>query len=444
MTDESPTAYGPSGLLHTPSAIEAPAGTVRGALFVEGFSTANWLCTPKNPCGDGATSDRHRHSGALASLGYSPARGLELYLTSRAYANDSTQASQLLEVLGETTIGARYARALPVARGRLQLGGAADAIVGSGPGDVGLTLSGTSFRVRALSTLALDRGPRPLPLRAHLALSYTFDNTTALVRSVEHDRGQDLSRVERQGLGIQRTDRLEPSLGVEWLGFDGAVRPFVEGSVALPVNRRGWDCPSASADPERCRGGFASFPSKLTVGARLFAVAREGNELALLGALDLGLGGVRTFAAQVTPQAPWTLWLGLSMSTSTTEWGPKVMVDRVEITVAPPVVGLRGFVHPKGKATPIAGAIVRYAGDARPPLATDPKGNFGDDVPPGSYELEIRAPGYLPAVCGGLAIAGKGASSSLELDCPLEPAPAPDPSPPPPAPSPAPAAKEAD
>jgi len=434
-TDESPTAWGPSGLLHTPSALTPPAGTLRGAVFVDWFTSSNFLCTHEHPCGGPTqvTSDRHRHSGAVASLGVTLIRGLEAYLTGRAYVNESSHAAQLFEVIGETTLGARYAR--PIVRGGLlHVGGGAEVVVGSGPGDVGLGFSGTSFRLRAVSTLALDALPRRLPFRTHLAFAYTFDNTARLVRDVEDDRGQEISRVERQGLGINRVDRLEPSLGAEWLGFDGLLRPFVELGLALPINRQGHSCaaPRDRADPEGCLGEsgqktLAASPSKITVGARAFPVSREGSAVAILAGVDIGLGGTRSFVSQLAPQAPWTLWLGLSMSTSTTEWGPKIMIDRVEVPVAPPVVTIRGFVHPAGKTTPIVHAIVRYSGDVRPPLSTDTKGNFGDEVPPGSYELEITAPGYRPNVCGGMALAGKNTATVLTLDCPLEEEPPPAP-----------------
>lgn len=426
-TDESPTAWGPSGLLHTPSAMSAPVGTLRGALFVDWFASSNFLCTRASPCGGAppATSDRHRHSGATVTVGVTLLRGLEAYLGTRAYVNESSQSAQLFEVIGETTVGARFAR--PLRARVLHLGGGAEVAVGSGPGDVGLSLAGTSFRLRALSTLALDELPRRLPVRAHLALAYTFDNSAALVRDVEHARAQDISRVERYGLGINRVDRLEPSLGAEWLVFDGALRPFTELGLTVPIDRQGHTC--AAPDPERCSARFSAWPSKLTVGARAVPISREGSAVSILAALDLGLGGVRAFSSQLAPQAPWTVWLGVSMSTGTAEWGPQILVERVEVPVAPPMVTLRGFVHRSGKTTPIAHAIVKYVGDVRPPLSTDDHGRFGDEVPPGSYELEIRAPGYRPNVCGGIAVKGKATPAVLDLDCPLEEEPPPTPAP---------------
>jgi hypothetical protein len=408
--DEAPGSTGPSGLLHTPSAVPSPPGMLHGALIVEGASASNWLCTRARPCGNGASSDRHRHTGATAIVAGSPARGVDLWLATRARADDNTAGAQAHSVLGETTLGVRLARRLAP---RLDLGAAAEVMLGGGSGEVGVRLEGTSVRLRTLGTLRLD------PLRVHLGVAYTFDNTAALVRGVERDRGQELSRIERQGLGIQRNDRLEPRVGVELLGLGGVVRPFAELGLGIAVDRQRFECPTNPADPADCS---APLPSRFTLGVRAWPLAHGANSVSVLAALDLGTGGVRSFSPRLAPEAPWTAWLGLSMSTSASEWGPQVIVERVEVRVGATMVSLKGFVHPLGKDAPVREAIVRFvSGPAHRPLATDDAGLFGAELPPGAYELEIRAPGYKPATCGGLAIASKGQPSALVLDCPLEP-----------------------
>lgn len=408
--DELPTAGGPNGLLHTPSAIAGTSWTARGALMVDWFRASNFLCTNEHPCGT-STSDEHRHTGATVVVGATLFSGLDAYLTTRAYSNDSSQSPDLFEVIGDTTIGARYARS--VSR-RLHLGGGAEAILTGAPGSVGLAGGGTSARVRAMSTLDLSK------VRVHLGLAYLFDNTFALVRDVERERGTPISRVERYGLGINKVDRFELALGAELLAAEGHVRPFLEYGLAIAARRHGASCANA-VDEEPCRATIGAMPSNLTLGTRVSPVLSDTSTVSFLVALDLGL--TSRFASEVAPNAPYTLWLGVALSLPMRPPPPKVVVERVEVAVPPPFVSMRGFVHVAGEKTPIPNAIVTFVDLERPRLATDEKGYFGDDVPPGTYEVKVHADGYKDNTCGGTAVAA--GKSQLTLDCPLEPLPLP-------------------
>lgn len=374
----APTTGGPTGLLHTPAAVPDERGTVRAALYVDWFRASRFL-TP---------TDEHAHSGGTAVIGASLVRGLDAYFVGRAYTNNNSEAKTLYEVFGDTTLGARYARAF----GALGLGGASEVLVGNAPGSVGLAGRGTSFRLRALSSYAFKSA------RLHLGLAYLFDNTSALVTEVESARGSELTVLERYGLGINKVDRFEASLGVELL--TGAVAPFVELGVGVPVNRQ----------RVRCTSGCGAVPSKVTVGAR---ATYRGVSL-LLG-LDVGTSGVTRAPSSIAPQAPYTLWLGFALALDTREHPRTVVVERVE--VAPPVVPVRGFVH--HGSTPIVEAKVSFVGAARAPLMTGEDGYFGAELPPGTYEFRVRAAGYQENTCGGTAIAVKG--NVLTIDCPLEP-----------------------
>lgn len=403
--EELPTAAGPNGVLHTPSAIGGEAWTARGALLVDWFSASNFLCTNEHPCGT-STSDEHRHTGATVVAGATLFRGLDAYLATRAYSNDSSQSADLFEVIGDTTLGARYARA--VSR-LLHLGGGAEAILTGAPGSVGIGGAGTSARLRAISTLDVS------PVRVHLGLAYLFDNTFALVRDIERERGAPISRVERYGLGINKVDRFEVNVGAELLAAGGHVRPFIEYGFAIATRRHGASCANA-VDAEPCRATFGAMPSNVTLGARVAPVLFERATVSFLLALDLGL--TSRFASEVAPNAPYTLWLGVSMALPMTEKPPKVVTERVEVGIPPPFVTMRGFVHVAGEKTPIPNAIVTFVDVTRPPLATDEKGHFGDEVPPGTYEVKVHADGYQDNTCGGTAVAA--GKSQLLLDCPLE------------------------
>src|SRR5439155_15631349 len=98
------------------------------------------------------------------------------YVGARVYANSNDSASpQLLQVLGDTTLGLKYVRA--IGSGLVNLGGGAEVLFLNGTGGIGLSGDGTSFRLRALSTFALDKTESKTPLRFHLGLAYLFDNS---------------------------------------------------------------------------------------------------------------------------------------------------------------------------------------------------------------------------------------------------------------------------
>jgi len=403
---ELPTAAGPNGLLHTPSAIASDPWTVRGAVLLDWFRASSFLCTSKNPCG-AATSDEHRHTGSTVVVGATFFSGLDAYIAARAYSNENSRSPDLHEVLGDTTIGARYARAF----GRMvHVGGGAEALLAGAPGSVGLSGHGTSARLRTFATVVASAS-----VRVHLGLGYLFDHTGALVRDVERERGAPISRIERYGLGINKVDRLELSVGAELLAARERLRPFVEYGLAVPTRRHGTACPI----DEPCRATLGAMPSHVTLGARLAPFASETASVSFLVALDLGL--TSRFASDVAPQAPYTVWLGVAMSMPTTERPAKVVVERIEVPVPPPFVTMRGFVHVAGSQTPIPHAIATFVDSTRPPLATDDKGYFGDEVPPGTYELKVHAEGYRDNTCGGTAVAA--GKSLVTLDCPLEPLP---------------------
>lgn len=452
--DEMPSVAGATGLVHTVSARTGPVGAVRSALMFEGFR-APFLCTKEQPCGGLGRAERatHVHTGLAVSIGTTLFAGVEVFLVGRASSNRSSGSrvaglpDDVLEVIGDTTLGVKIVR--PLSDG-LHVGGALELLFGSGPGRVGLSLGATSARVRGLATYAFDEAGSRVPLRLHLGLGYLLDNTARLVEDVEAQRSldarapQQISRIERYGLGINKLDRAELEVSVEWLAR-ARLRPFLEYGLAVPIDRRGAPCtnPAASPDPafrpdvEDCGLSFGALPSRLTLGVRTSPFVGESGTISVLLGIDVGLTGTSRFVSGLAPQAPYTMWLGLAASLQASLRPPTVVKVNVDVPVVPPMVTLRGFVHPVGKATPIVDAKVVYVGAARPDLSTDATGHFGDDVPPGTYELEVRAPGYLPNRCGGTAVGRArkansiatpwppepGQANVLLLDCPLEPAP---------------------
>lgn len=449
---EVPTPWGPTGLLHTPSAMTGAAGTFRLGFYLDWFSTSSFLCTSDYPCtnskgqlinGDG-TGDKHDHIGSSIVVSATFIEGLEGYVGARVYANSNDSASpQLLQVLGDTTLGLKYVRA--IGSGLVNIGGGAEVLFLNGTGGIGLSGDGTSFRLRALSTFALDKTESKTPLRFHLGLAYLFDNSGNVVTDVEDARTARnggkrtlITRQERYGLGINKVDRFEVALGAEGLLAEDRVRPFLEYSLGLPMNRQGFECPkptqvgTSGGSSDGCLGldnSFSVVPSKLTLGVRGYPFKGGFSGINMMAAFDLGVTGVNKPIAEVAPQAPWTLWLGFGLAVDTVEKPPKVvekMVEKkVEVSTGPNLVRVRGVVHEAGTNTPVPNAIVTYVGaTGMSPLATGADGVFGDDVQPGTYQYSIKADGYKEGTCGGTAVAAKKGAGPAMAPMPA-PAPAP-------------------
>jgi outer membrane protein OmpA-like peptidoglycan-associated protein len=461
---ELPTPWGPIGLLNMATAMTGPEGTFRVGMYLDWFSKSGFLCTADQPCvgGSSPTNDSATHIGSAVAISGTIFEGFEAYLAARVYANSNDQGKpQLLQVLGDSTLGIKYAR--PLGSGLVNIGGNAELLFLNGTGGVGLNGDGTSARFRALSTFALDSLDKPLPLRIHLSLGYHLDNSGSLVSDVETQRSavlgsqQRITRVERFGLGINRTDSFEIGLGFEGVGLldNDLLRPFVEYNVALPINRQGYQCTQPSQIAEAGGGignsdgclklaDFSSLPSKVSLGVKVFPFNGGFGGLSFLAAADIGVTGTSKFIQEVAPQAPYTLWLGAALATDTVEKPPRVvekLVDRrVEVRVGKELVRVHGLVHEKGANTPIANAIVTYIGAPIAPVATGADGAFIDDVPPGTYQFSIKADGYkegsctvvaapksnppagapLPGAMPGTAPSSANTTPTVEADCALE------------------------
>src|SRR5262249_22627611 len=158
------------------------------------------------------------HIGGSGVISATLFKGFETYLAARVYANSNDQGRpQLLQVLGDATLGVKYAR--PIGSGLVNLGGQLDLLLLNASGNVGVSGKGTSGRLRALSTFALDKLHKPVPVRFHLAVGYHLDNSSQIVSDIEDRRSaaagtrQQISRIERYGLGINRMDSFEMGLG---------------------------------------------------------------------------------------------------------------------------------------------------------------------------------------------------------------------------------------
>lgn len=407
---------GSTGLLHVSEAGSGAPGTFRVSLLGSYFTTSGFLCNATNRCptfGTESPTGDDEIDGVGAHLGLSATilPFLEGYIGfhNRAVSN-SRSRPQLLQVLGDTNLGVKgFMPREP--NSIFGFGGELELWLLNGTGGVGLDGGGTSLAMRALGTVDLNNRSNPsdnVPLRFHANFSYLLDNSGQVIEGLENTpppqgRGGRISRIERFGLDINRVDFVGIGLAGE---FDHPiVRPFLEWSIEIPLNRQDYVCnlDNVALAGEGCLGknqGFSSSPSRLTLGTRVFPWADHG--LSLLGAFDIGTGATSDFVEEVAPEAPWNLWFGLAYAVDTVP--PPPVIQRVEkrapAAVAAPRAYVTGTVTERGTQTPIAGAILRYDGRNLTGMVSADDGTFRSaDLEPGTYTMNVTAPGYRDGQC---------------------------------------------
>ncbi|MEB2323113.1 MAG: OmpA family protein, partial [Sorangiineae bacterium] len=404
-------------LLRLHDAGSAAPGTFRMSFISSYFSGSGFLCDGSStscpsPTGGKRESDSVSQIGAHLGLSATILPFFEAYagLHSRATSNDQGRP-QLLQVLGDSNLGVKFF--LPYAPDRIfNVGGEAELWLLNGTGSVGLDGSGTSVALRALGTVDFNNRTDPakrVPLKLDVNFGYLFDRSGNLVEDVEAQRGKaagidrlPISRIERFGLAINRVDSMRIGLGAE--GMFSVLRPFVEWTIDVPVNRQGYTCNATRAATvgDGCLGndaGFGTSPSRITLGAR----AMPWQGLGLLAAVDIGTGATSSFIEEVAPQAPWTLYLGVGFAVDTVP--PKPVIKEVASAAppppaAPPEYFIEGSVVDKTSGEAIPNAILRYDGRALTGMVAGPDGKFRTaNLAPGAYTLSVTADGYRDAQC---------------------------------------------
>lgn len=322
--------------------------------------------------------------------------------------------------LGEWTFGAKlFAEAL----GPLHLGGDARfALRGNATGDA-IDLGATSVGLRGAASVDLRDAPSSVPFIGRLNLDYLFDNGAVGVEDLEAARYAALadprpvaeedahlvSRLERYALDVSRVDRFTLGLGVETplkLAERTYLHPMLEWSLALPVNRQGYDCPillgmagvgTRASDRDSCVAteGPAAWPMRFTVGAR-FLPPVDG--LSILLAIDWGLSGTDAFTHELAPMAPLAVVFALGFHVDPRPEPPPVVPPVVP--PPPPRGRLHGLVVATGTGTAVAGASVRITEGDTAAFLTEPDGHFTTHaLAPGEYTLELAHADHEPARC---------------------------------------------
>lgn len=429
------TLSGSTGLLRVANATSAPVGTFRIQVLWDYFSTSSFLCKSGTPC-PSQKDDEATHFGATFAASATVTRFLEGYVAIRSFANSNDQGQpQLLQVLGDTTLGAKVF--LPTAPHRMfNVGADLQLLLLNGSGGVGLDGGSTSFRGRVVSTFDFRREGGGIPLLAHLNVGYRLDNSGKIVEPTEEQRGRNrITRVERFGLGINRVDLAEMGVALEGVFEPGekirSVRPFVEYTVDVPVNRQDYACRQSRIFPgENCLANaseFGSTPSRLSLGVRVNPFLKG---LMVTGAFDIGVSGHRKFIEEVAPQAPWTVWWGVGYAFDVVERPPVIKeappVERVVTLPPPPQHLVSGLVHEAGNQQGIPSAIVHFDGRDMTGLVTDNSGRFKtSNLEPGTYTFRIKADGYKEGTCSVTVTTGTPALSPVPSGDPALPPPPP-------------------
>lgn len=433
--NEASTLSGPVGLLRLRHAQGGEVGQFRLGFTTEWFS-ATFLCSDQHPCANprgGApitgTSDsqsaRSNHIGATLSLGVTLAKlgsgMLEGYMTTGGYANSNdANRPALLQVLGDSNLGFKYGAPLSKV---FYLGGFAEMWLVNGTGSVGLDGSSTSAKFGPIATVDLRGTESRTPLRFGTNIVYSLDNTAGVLETTEQQRGKPVTRVERYGLKVNRVDHIDLHIGGEAFLAEDKVRPFIEYTVLIPSNRQNYACrggdPTRNPNGDACLANESVAPSALTIGGRFFPWKRG---FSLLAAVDIGVSGTSKFIEEMSPQAPWTMFIGAGWAVDTQDRPPvvrmKTVEKKVEVVKAPVRGHIAGFVHEQGKQDPVANAIVSF--ESHPdinPLYGGADGKFHTlELPDGDYKLAVKAEGYKPGVCEAKLVKGQDTTA----DCAVE------------------------
>ncbi len=431
LLNEASSLAGGAGLLNTQHAQGNAAGQFRLGFMTEFFSSG-FLCTSTFPCrnkngGPAVTNDSLSHIGGTISLGVGITKWLEAYANTGAYANsDDVNKPSLLQVLGDTTFGLKgYGKIANT----FHAGGFAELLLINGTGAVGLAGSATSARFGLAATEDL-RDLRPssnIPLRASLNLAYSVDNTGAVVSGTEDLRGgvatggtaQPVTRIERFGLKVNRVDHFDIHVGAETFFVDDRIRPFVEYSIYIPINRQNYLCKPNNPSSDNCLANDKLAPSKFTVGSRFFPWKGGFN---LTAAFTIGVTGTADFIEEMSPVAPWTLFLGAGWNIDTQERPPveKLVTKEVKIEGKAPVRGhIKGLVHEKDKTEEVKAAIIAWENHPElEALYTGDDGRFvTQELPEGKYAFTVKADGYKDGACETTILKG-GADATV--DCAVE------------------------
>lgn len=410
---------GAVGLLRVASADSGSVGTFGLGLSESLYFGSGFLC-PDCTRADGSVSTNSDESSVSVTrlqLSLTPLKYFETFagMNFQAVSNDQSEP-RVHQTGGNANLGGKLFTPYKMDR-PWSVGALADVSVAARSQSVGGAT--VNLDMAALGTLDLREltRARQLPLRIHVSGGYRFDNTWKTAADIEARRAESsgsfsrVTRIERLGFGLRRTDILRLGLGVE--GTFAPVRPFAEWSIDIPINRQGHVCRigvlSAGDDCLSRAGSFGSIPSRVTAGLRAYPFKRASLEgLGLLAAVDIGTGGTSKFLEEAIPELPWMAHLGLAYA-----FDPAPRIVRVVETIAAkaqprpallPQLVIVGTVVEKsaipGSELPVADALVRFKDSAQTGLISDIDGRFKTaPLLAGNYAFHITKDGFAESDC---------------------------------------------
>jgi outer membrane protein OmpA-like peptidoglycan-associated protein len=422
-----PTVDGPAGLLHMSTAEVGSPLQLRVGLSGSMFNADGFLI-------DGDQNLRLR--GAL-SVGFTPIRFLEVFGSVSGSANRnrricgtsvSTGANvciseagrndpEVIKSYGDLSLGSKFAYPLS---GGVSAGGELGVRFLSSVSGISFNPDATSVWLTGLSSWDMRETTRA-PLRLHLDLGLYFDNSDA----VQSYKGvsRPSKAVSQFAYGIAK-DRVRSALGVEGV-FDNlgvvGLRPFAE--YHLEIVTANPDPTFADFRPPLCKANATAgtgTPCRdnrdqqwMTLGLR----SQFKGGFALVGAVDLALHSVGF--PYGPPLPPWEITFGMAFpfDFSAPRVVTRTVVKERRIAAEKPPEGYAvGKVLGAPGNTPVEGAIVTVTGRPKSRVATDPDGTFKTSaLPVGLVDLEVSAPGFVPASVRTSIAAGQEAPVSVTL-----------------------------
>jgi outer membrane protein OmpA-like peptidoglycan-associated protein len=425
--DALPTVDGPVGLLRMSTAEVGSRLQLRVGLVGRMFGADSFLI-------DG---DKNLRMGGALSVGFTPVRFLEVFGAVSGSANRNRRICstttggatvcnseagrndpEIIKSYGDISLGTKFAYPLS---GGVSAGGELGVRFLSSVSGISFNPDATSVWLTGLTSWDLRDSVRA-PVRLHLDLGLYFDNSDA----VQSYKGvsRPSKAVSQFAYGIAK-DRVRSALAVEgiWVAPGGGfqVRPFAE--YHLEIITATPDPTFADFRPPVCKPNATAgmgTPCRdnrdqqwLTLGTR----GQFKNNFALVAAVDLALHSVGFPYGPPLPPYEVSLGLAYPFDLAAPRYVTRTVVKERRIAAEKPPEGYAvGKVLGAPTNTPVEGAIIAVAGRPKSRVATDPDGTFKTSaLPVGLVDLEVSAPGFVPASVRTSIAAGQEAPVAITL-----------------------------
>jgi len=324
---------------------------------------------------------------------------------------------EVIKSYGDLSLGTKFAYPLS---GGVSAGGELGVRFLSSVSGISFNPDATSVWLTGLTSWDLRESVRA-PLHLHLDLGLYFDNSDA----VQSYKGvsRPSKAVSQFAYGIAK-DRVRSALGVEGVfvptpGFQ--ARPFVE--YHLEIITATPDPTFADFRPPVCKPNATpgmGTPCRDNRDQQWMTLGTRGqwkNGFALVGAVDLALHSVGFPYGPPLPPYEVSLGLAFPFDFAAPYYVTRTVVKERRIAAEKPAEGFAiGKVLGAPTNTPVEGAIVSVAGRSKSRVATDPDGSFKTSaLPVGLVDLEVTAPGFVPASVRTSIAAGQEIPVSVTL-----------------------------